>query len=280
MTNPELVQTTFISLLMQALNYLPTLLTALVILLIGWLLARGLAGLTSRIAFRLGIDNLVEKSGLSEGLAQAQITRTASELISLLVFWAVFLSALLIALDFMGLAVAVIPLQGLLGYLPKILAAILILIAGSMIAQFIGRATQAAMASMGIEFNVQIGGAVRIVLLIATVIIAVQQLGVDLTLFSTALINLVTIAAAGMILAFALGGQTVVRNILAGYYAKEMFTTGEQMVIDGQSGTLEAIGTINAEVSIGTDRLILPNTQLIEKQIVLRQSADNPDDPS
>ncbi len=274
MTDPELVQTTFFSLLAQALAYLPTLLSALVILLVGWLLARGLSGLTRRIADRLGIDHLVEKSGLSEGLAQAQIKRSASELISLLVFWAVFLSALLIALDFMGFAVAVIPLQGLLSYLPKILAAILILIAGFMLAQFIGRATQAAMASMGIEFHAQIGQAVRIVLLIATVIIAVQQLGVDLTLFSTALINLVTIAAAGLVLAFALGGQSVVRNILAGYYAKDLYSPGDRLTIDGQSGVLEAIGTINAEISIGADRLILPNAQLMENPVVLQDGAE------
>jgi small-conductance mechanosensitive channel len=149
-----------------------------------------------------------------------------------------------------------------------------------MLAQIIGRGAQAAMASMGVDFHAQIGQAVRIVLLIATVIIAVQQLGIDLSLFSTALINLVTIAAAGMVLAFALGGQTVVRNILAGYYAKELFTPGDRMVIDGQSGVLEAIGTINTEISMGPDRLILPNTQLIEKSVVLQPETGPVDDQS
>ncbi len=275
MTDPELFQTTFLSLLSQAAGYLPTLLSALVILLVGWLLARGLAALTRRIALRLDIDRLVENSGLSAGLAQAQITRQASELISLLIFWAVFLSALLIALDFMGLEVAVVPLQGLLSYLPRILAAILILIAGSVLAQFLGRATQAATASMGVEFHQQLGQAVRLVVLIATVVIAIQQLGVDLTLFTTALVNLLTIAAAGLVLAFALGGQGIVRNILAGYYAKEMFATGNRLEIDGQAGTLEAIGTINAEISVGDDRLVLPNTSLIEKQVLIQ---DHPEE--
>ncbi len=133
--------------------------------------------LTRKIAVSLGIDRYVEQSGLSAGLTQANIQRSPTDLIGVLVFWLVFLSAALIALDHLGLSAALVPLQSLIAFFPKILAAILMLIVGAMLAQWIGQAAQAAVASMGVEFHQQLGRAVRFIVLTAVGIIALQQLG-------------------------------------------------------------------------------------------------------
>jgi hypothetical protein len=267
MIDSELIRTAFADLSTQAIGFLPILATALVILLLGWMIARVLASVTRRVADHLGIERYAERSGLSGGLIQAKIERTLTDLLGTLVFWLIFLSATLIALDHLGLTNALVPLQSLIAFLPRVLAAILVIIVGSVLAQWIGQAAQAAVASLGVEFHRQIGRAVRIILLAAVGIIALQQLGLELDLFTGAFINLITIAAAGFALAFAFGGREIVRNILAGYYAKEIFATGDKLIVDKQEGTLEAIGTINAEISIGEDVLVIPNSQLINKKV-------------
>ena len=76
------------------------------------------------------------------------------------------------------------------------------------------------------------------------------------------LTNVVTIAVAGLGLAFGLGGRDVAHNALAGYYAREVYRLGNTLVIDGEEGILEAIGTLNAEIAVGNGRVIIPNTQL------------------
>jgi small-conductance mechanosensitive channel len=273
--DPGTIGTALSEFINGVIGYLPTLLLAIAIMVGGWLLARVLSVLTGRLARRIGIDAAVERSGLAEGMAQAQIARSASDLIGLLIFWLVFLSFLPIALEKMGLTIVVVPLQALVSYLPRLLAAILVMIIGSLIAQMLGRGSKAAAISMGVDFHHSVGQLVRGIALVITVIVAVEQLGIDITLLTDTLTNLLTIAIAGLALAFGLGGRDVVRNVLAGYYAREMFSPGDRLLIDSDEGILEGIGTLNAEVSLEEERLVIPNTQLTESKIIVLGMGDN-----
>ena len=275
MIDPELFRNAMLNLTTQAVSYLPVLLTAVVILFVSWVIARVLAAVTRRMAIHLGVDSYVQQSGLATGLTQAKIERPPTELLAALVFWLVILSGVLLTLDHLGLSDALVPLQSLITFLPRIFAAILILIVGAVLAQWVGQAIQAAVASMGVEFHRQIGRGVRFVLLLAVGIITLQQLGLDLSLFTGTFINLITIGAAGIALAFALGGREIVHNILAGYYAKEVFSTGDRLLLDKTEGTLESIGALNAEISIGEDVLVVPNSQLIDKKVRVIQEDRN-----
>lgn len=274
MLDPDAIQLAFSGLIIQFVNFLPSMLTAIVILLVGWLLARLLAGIARRLASRLGVDRMVTRSGLADGLAEAKVSRSASELIGMLIFWLVMLSFVIASLDYLGLEIAALPIEALLRFLPRLGAAILVLIVGAVLAQFLGQTTQAAAASMGVDIHRQLGRGVRMILLVATGIIAVQQLGVDLSLFTGTFINVITIGAAGLALGFALGGRDIFRNILAGFYAKEAFRLGEHVIIDGQQGTLEAIGTISAEISQADGRLVIPNQHLIDSQVQVREAPE------
>jgi small-conductance mechanosensitive channel len=192
----------------------------------------------------------------------------------MIAFWLVFLSFLMIALETAGLARAITPLQGLVSFLPLLLAAALVLIVGAVLAQFLGRLTQATAASMGVEYHEKFGQAIRWLLLVVTAIVAVEQLGIDLTLITDTLTNLLTIAAASIALAFALGSKDVVRNVLAGFYARELYALGDTLVIDDEEGTLEGISTLNAEVFRGNEKLVIPNSKLIESRVLVRKPTE------
>jgi small-conductance mechanosensitive channel len=257
----------------RVVAYLPTALLALAILVVGWALARLLAALARRLARRVGLDDVVERSGLAQGLAQAKIARPASDLVALLIFWLVFLACLLLALETLGWTLAILPLQNLISYLPRLLAAILILVVGAWLAQALGKAAQAAVASMGVEFHEGVGRAVQGLLLLVTAVLAVEQLGLNLTFLTDALTNLLTLIVAGLALAFGLGGRDVARNVLAGYYARDQFAPGDALVVDGEVGTLEGIGTVSAEIAIGEEILVIPNIRLAGGGIRVRRES-------
>ncbi len=280
MIDPQMWQSAFTDLATRVIAYLPTVLLALVILLVGWALARLLAALARRLARRLGLDDAVARGGLAEGLAQAKITRPASDLFALLIFWLVFLATLLLALETLGWTLAILPLQDLISYLPRVLAAILILVVGAWLAQALGKVAQAAVASMGVEFHEGIGRGVRGLLLVVTTVLAVEQLGLNLTFLTDALTNLLTIVVAGLALAFGLGGRDVVRNVLAGYYARDQFAPGEGLVVDGEVGTLESIGTVNTQIALGEEILVVPNSSLTEGTVRVRKTAPVEQDTS
>jgi small-conductance mechanosensitive channel len=118
-----------------------------------------------------------------------------------------------------------------------------------------------------------IGRGVRGLLLVVTTVLAVEQLGLNLTFLTDALTNLLTIVVAGLALAFGPGGRDVVRNVLAGYYARDQFAPGEGLVVDGEVGTVESIGTVNSLIAIGEEVLVVPNASLTGGTIRVRKAA-------
>ncbi|MGB0387683.1 MAG: mechanosensitive ion channel family protein [Ardenticatenaceae bacterium] len=253
------------------ITYLPTLLTGLGIFVIGWLVAWVARELTRRIARRLGIDGVVERTGLAESLQQAQITREASDIIAQLFFWFIFLSFALIALETTGIETAVLLLQKLVVYLPRILAAIFVLIVGAWLSQLLGRLVQAATDRLGVEFNRQLGQILRGLLLVMTVILAIEQLGFDVGFLTNTFTYLLAITFAGLALTFGLGSRDVSRNILAGYYARDFFTLGDRIEIEGQEGVLDTMGTLNSALQTERGRYVIPNSWLIEKGALIQE---------
>lgn len=272
--NAETAENAISDLGARAIDYVPTALAVMTILLVGWVVARFLAALARRLARRLELDDIVQRTELARGMEQAKISRSASELLGMLVSWLVFLSFVLVALENLGFSIAILPLQGLIGFLPRLLAAILILVVGAFLAEIAGKATQATSASMGVEFHRGLGKAARALVLITAVIVAVDQLGLNVSLLTSLVINIVTIIIAGLALAFGLGGRDIARNVLAGYYARDVYQLGDRLVIDGQEGTLNTIGTLNAEIAIPSGRLVIPNTRLTESKIEVLYPTD------
>ncbi len=270
----ELLSLAWSDLYQRTAAFLPLLITAIVILLVGWVVGWLAAALARRLALRLNIDRAFEGTGLADGLARAEIHQPVSRLISQLIFWVVFLAFLLVALESLGLTVAIVPMQGLLAYLPRVLAAILAVIIGSLLAQFLGRAAQATAAGAGVDTYRGVGRTVYWLILAIALVVAVDQLGLDVSLLTSLLTNLVTLAAAGLALAFALGGRDIVRNALDGYYARELFPLGGAVIIEGEEGVLDAIGPLNAEIIVGEDRLVVPNSWLTEGRVRIRGSQD------
>ncbi|GJM42916.1 MAG: hypothetical protein DHS20C20_31980 [Ardenticatenaceae bacterium] len=268
----EIIQNAFSNMVANAVNYAPRLVTALIILLAGWLLAKLIATVVQRLGDKLRLEELLERTGIKAGLEKAQIGRTGTQLLGMLLYWIIFLNFILIALESLGLTAAVEPLRNLIAFLPRLLAALATLTAGILLAQFLGKAAQAAMNGMGVDFHQEVGQGVNVLLIIMIVIVVLEQLGINASIMTNIFTNVITIAVAGLALAFGLGGRDVARSVLAGYYAREQYEMGDQISIDGETGTLEGIGTLNAEIRLGGERLIIPNTILTETAVKVKDA--------
>jgi small-conductance mechanosensitive channel len=271
----QIIQTAFNNLIAGAISFVPRLLTALFILLIGWLLAKIISTIILRLAERLRLESLLERTGINAGLEKAQIKSNGSILLSKLIYWIILLNFILISLESIGLNAAVEPLRALIAFLPRLLAALVTLTAGVLLAQFLGRAAQAAMSSMEVDFAEEVGQVVNVLLIIIVVIVMLEQLGIDASILSNIFTNVITIVVAGLALAFGLGGRDIAKNVLAGYYAREQFAMGDWVEIDGETGVLESIGTLNAEIRLGEQRLIVPNVRLTDTAVKITLPSDD-----
>jgi small-conductance mechanosensitive channel len=251
----------------RVVAFLPNLVGALVVLLIGWLLAWLAQRITRRLLDRVGFDRLAERAGVIDALTRAGVTKSASYLLGRAVYWLLLLSFLMIAVETLGLAAAAGALQALVAYLPRVLGAVIVLVGGALLGQFLGKGAEALAVGSGVEFHALLGKAVHYIVLTMAVILSVDQLGLDTRLLSNTLSNLLTVAGAGLALALALGSQGAVRNLLAGFYAKELFEIGQTVSIDRHEGTLEAIGPLKAIIAVPEGRVTVPNSALMEEGV-------------
>lgn len=250
---------------------LPALISVFLIILAGWVTSRLIAGLAKRFITRIGLNKAFEHSDFAHELDKIQPGRTLADIAANVTFWLLWLYIIFAALTSSGLNLNETPFSAVLSFLPRLFVAFLILVGGVLLAQFVGRWVQMGVAATGVEFHETLGKGTRLLLIVIVVITAIEELGVDLTPLTSALTNIITIFVAGLALAFGVGARDVVRNILAGYYAREHFELGDTIKINGETGTLDAIGTVSAEIILPDGKIVVPNSDLTSKTVRIQQ---------
>ena len=264
------------SLLTAVTLYLPRVLNALILLLLGWFLARLFANLTRRLLMRLRFDQWLERGGLNQVLVRAEVYIQPTDVVTRLVYWLVLLAFILAAVDALGLQAVAGAIRELLGYIPNLIVAVLVIIGGGLLARFLGQATQTIAVGANLEFHKGLGTAVRYFVLAVTLVLAAGLLGLDVSFLGGALANIITVIIATLGLAFALGGRDLIRNMLAGIYAKEIYELGQPVRLQTYQGTLESIGTFKAMIAARDEVITVPNSLLINEVVTSGngQSAD------
>jgi small-conductance mechanosensitive channel len=114
-------------------TFVPKLLAALVILLVGYIVAKAIAGILNKVLERVGFDRVVERGGVRQVLARSKYD--PSDILAKLVFWTIMLLVLQLAFGVFGANPVSDLLRGLIAYLPNVFVAILILVIAAAIAK-------------------------------------------------------------------------------------------------------------------------------------------------
>jgi small-conductance mechanosensitive channel len=245
----------------------PKLLGAVALLLFGWLLALLMRLLASRVVHALG--RMVPGRVLRRGLPQITIERQVSDVVGLVVFWAVLLFFVAAAADALGLPVLSTSLAGLGFYLPRLLGAILIAVFGLVIGNLARDGVTAAAAAAGAPFAAAVGQIVRAAILVAAGLIAVAEMGIDITLL-TAILSVTLLAVLGAFsLAFGLGARTAVSNIIGAHYLRQTFEAGQQVRFGEIEGTIAAITATAVVVRVSGGEVVIPAKQFTETMSML-----------
>ena len=164
------------SLLTELLTFLPRLLGAILVLLIGWWIARGIEAIVVRILRAIAFDKLVDQIQLSDVLEKGGIRRKFSELLAAIVYWIVMLAVVMVAFNVLQLTVAAQLFQNVVAFLPNVVAAVFILVIGVFAAAFLATTFRTAASNSGIQQAALLGQAVQIVVVIFSAVAALEQL--------------------------------------------------------------------------------------------------------
>jgi hypothetical protein len=200
----------------EFIAFLPRLIGFLIILLIGWLIARLVKALVVKALEGVGIDRALSSGTAGPYVARVMPNTRASEVIGTLAFWFLFLGAIAIAVSQLGIAALDNFVQAIAGYLPNVAVAILIfVVAGALAAAVSGLVSR----SLGDTATGRIAAAAAPVLImgIATFMI-LDELNIAPAIVEITYIALLGSVALGMAIAFGLGGRDVAGRLLDDAY--------------------------------------------------------------
>src|SRR5919205_4213908 len=217
------------------LSYLPQLIGAIIILIVGYVIAKLLQAVVGRVLQGIGFDRWMERGGIKQFFDRAETNQTPASILGALVFWFVFIIAITMAADALGIPQVSVVLAQLIAYIPNIIAAILILILAALLANFISGIVRGATGSDILASIAQYA------IIVYAVFAALTQLGVAVQLTANTFLILLGAVGLALAIAFGIGGREVARDLVEKAYNRRQQVTGGGPTA-GQQGSASGNG--------------------------------------
>jgi len=254
----------------------PRLLGAGLVLFAAFLAARLLQRLGARLLRRVGLDDILERTGSASSLRRVGFAGAPSLLISYVIFWGILLAGAAAALSVLGLSSLQENMDLIVILAGKALVAALILVGGLAIAGWLSNFAAQEAEEAGLRGVNAFRRVIFAAVLAVATLLAATQLGVDISLL--VLLAAVFLVTAGLVVALALGiGLAPLSgNIAAGRYVQgNDIQVGDEISVDGATGIIEQLGY--ASVTLRSEDGLLhhvPNRVLLEGIVTKRVLRD------
>lgn len=190
----------------QIAAFLPRLLLAIVLLIIGWLVARAVRFAIVKALRAVNFGVVTEKAGIDHFLQQGGTDIDTIRVLGAMFYWLVLLAALMIAFNTLELAYVTDLIGRIVLFVPRVMVAIVILVFGVYFARFVGAALATYLRNAEVAEAGMMGRLAVYAIVAFVVMIALDQLGLGDIIRQTFLI-LVAAVALALALAFGLGGR-------------------------------------------------------------------------
>ncbi len=217
-------------------SYLPQLVAALVILIVGYIVAKILQAVVRRVLQGIGFEGYLERGGIKQYFDRAQTQQTPSGIVGKVVFWLVFIIVLTMATDTLGIQQVSAGLAQLIAFIPSIIVAILILVLATLLGNFLSGIVRGATGSDILASVVQYA------ILVYAVFAAITELGIAVELTAPTFLIVLGGVALGAAIAFGIGGREVARDILEKAYERRQEATSSSSGQRQQGGSTDTRG--------------------------------------
>ena len=246
----------------QLLTVIPALLKALVIFLVGYLIAKGLYQIIRRLIAASGLDRLTEKLMTIDLFRNADIKLVPSRVLAAIVYYFVLVVFTMAAVDALGMEMLSVMMADLVAYLPNAILAFVILIGGIFLADSIKRLVQTTCRSLGIPSGNLIANVVFYFILLNIILIALSQAQLQTEFME----NNISILLAGIAGAFAIGygmaSRHIMGNILASFYNRNQVRVGDEISIDGKRGEVVQLSSVSITLRADDSEITVPFSKL------------------
>jgi flagellar biosynthesis protein FliQ len=207
--------------LVQAADFVPRLILALVVILVGWLLAK-----VARFAIVKGLRAVnfhivTQRAGLDGFLRDGGIAADTTEIIGLVIYWLVILGALVVGFNSLGLTYVTDVLGRVILFVPKVLVALLVLAFGGYFARFIANAITAYCRNVHIQDAELLGRLAQYAIVTFVVLIALDQVNIGGDIVRQSFLIILAGLVFALALAFGLGGKEWAAELLERWWPRK-----------------------------------------------------------
>lgn len=195
--------------LTQISVFLMKVLLVLIILWLGWLVSRLIKTVVTKALRAVRLDVLSERLELDSTLAKGGISYSLSELIGVVCYWLAILVTFVVGLNIINVTIAADLLSQLVSYIPNIIAAIFVLIAGMFVATLLRNLVKTGAANAGISQANLLTKAIEVVVIVFAVAIALAQLKIGTKIIELTISLLLGSIGLALALAFGLGCKDI-----------------------------------------------------------------------
>jgi small-conductance mechanosensitive channel len=259
-------------------DFLPQLAGAFVLLVVGLLVARLVGRLVRRGLLAVGLDEFAARWGIIDTLVQARLQPSLAGLIGAAVRITLSVVAAFAALTLLGLQLLSQSLNEAVLFLPNVLAALALLLAGVVLAGLARDRVDRFAYQM--DFAVPLGQFAQITTLAIFALMAAAQIGISADILFIVIAILLAAAAGTFALAFGLGGREVARALNAGRFVRGAFQVGQTISVGQIRGTIVAIEPEATVIGTADGLVRMPNNLLLESMVTIHGAAGPPDQPA
>lgn len=248
---------------------LPVFLKFLVILLIGWIIAKLVSKAIKKLLEKINVGKILDKIGFNELTDGKDLSNSIINVVSKFVYYFIFLIFLSTAVESLGMQVLTDLIASLIEFFPKILIAVIIFVIGFYIANLIRGIILSATRSIGMASGGIIASIVFYFILIMISVTAIEQMNIDASLIT----DNISILIGGMIiagaLAYGLSAVDVMGNILSVFFAKKTFAVGQYIRIGDVEGQIVEISSVNITIAQKGKRIIIPAKSFTKENVII-----------
>jgi hypothetical protein len=201
--------------------FLPRLALAVLVVIVGWALAKLARFTTVKALHAINFNVLTERAGMDRFLAQGGIEVDTVEIFGLILFWGVILLALIVAFNSLGLAYITDLLTRAVLFVPRLIVALLILVFGAYFGRFMGNTISAWCRGAGIQDGDLLGALTHYAIVVFVVLIVLDQMQVGGDIIRQSFLIVLGGVVLALALAFGIGGQRWAADLLERWFPRD-----------------------------------------------------------
>ena len=196
------------------LSFIPNLIGAIIVFIIGWLISLGIGKLIAEILTRIKFNQLFERAGWQQALEKAELKVNAAEFVGAIVKWVLVIVFLLAAVEILGLVQFAGFVKNVLAYLPNVIVAALIFVVTVIVVDIVEKVVRAAVEGVKVGYGHFVSAIIKWSIWIFAVLAILHQLGIARSFMETLFTGFVAMLVIAIGISFGLGGKEVAAEIL------------------------------------------------------------------